>query len=141
MEMLKLRKNEIVSYLGQVEAEARRTAEEREAKIQSIEGLAELEKAIEAEREYRRAFNRMMDDEYNDGAFCPSKPAETPTQISARYPRAAAYVQARKWKNSANFDKSAAGEKALEAIINGEDYEMAINNMMREWDACTNAWS
>lgn len=135
LEMIKARKPEIVAYLhAQVEAAAEAAAQ-RQAKINAIEGLAQLRAALRADAEYYDAFNRMMDDEYNDGARPPKKPEVSPSEVAAKYPRAAAYIKAESWSYAAHYAKAAAGRKALEKIIDGGDHESAINAMGKEWSA------
>lgn len=108
---------------------------EIEEPVSQIEGLKELYEAISAARDYTEAFKRMMDDESNDGVFPPVKPAVSPAEISAKYPRAAAYVKAETWSYAANYVKADAGRKALEAIINGAEPEATIKEMEAEWTA------
>lgn len=132
------KKAEIIAYINaKQEAEARAKAE-REAKIASIEGLSEIRNAIRAEREYHVAFEKMMENEYNDGAFAPKTPETDSNSLKARYPRAAAYLKAESWTRAANFAKVSAGNKAMERIINGDDYDAAIRDMEKEFgDYCT----
>lgn len=55
--------------------------------------------------------------------------------LYATYPRAEAYLKAEQYRDAANYVKSAAGEKALEAIINGADPAESIAAMEAEWNA------
>ena len=108
---------------------------ERQAKINAIEGLEELEYTIRAWEDYHEAFNRAMEE--GDGFF-PAMPSVKVEEVSNKYPRAAAYITARGWSRSANYAKASAGAKALEAIINGEDHEQAVKAMNAEWTAYCN---
>ena len=134
----KAHKPEIMEYLLKKEKQAEEDAQkarERQAKIESIEGLKELEAANEALLNYREAFNRAM--ESGDGIL-PSKPSVTPEDIEAlckQYPRAAAYRKAEAGSLSANYAKASAYKKALEKIINGEDCEKALADADAEWSA------
>lgn len=138
---------EIVSLKPQIMAELRQrkateeeleAAEEvacraRQAKIAAIEGLKAIENAIAAEEAYAEAFDRMMDDEYNDGVNPPSRPKESSKELKAKYPRAAAYIKAENWSFASNYAKAGAGSKAKERIINGEDYNTVLADMDAEW--------
>lgn len=138
MDMIKAAKPEILAYFAAERAaeDARRKA--REDKINAIEGLAEIRNAIEAEDAYRRAFDHMMEDEYNDGACPPSKPEVNSAELKKQYPRAAAYIKTENWEYASHYVKSGAGSKAKERIINGEDYIAVLADMETEWSAhCT----
>lgn len=117
-----------------IEAEARKRAyDERQAKIDAIDGLHEIINAIMDWNRYNREFNAMMDDEFNDGAFPPKRPTADVNALKAQYPRADAYLTAQSWTNSENYAKAEAGAKALERIINGDDYAEALADMDAEW--------
>jgi len=131
LEEIKARKPEIM-----VELTARATAAaKREANIAAIEGIDAIISAQNAEEHYSRAFDRMMENESNDGARPPHKPTVSSAEMINKYPRAAAYLQAEGWTMSSNLDKYCAGKKALERIINGEDYTQVIAEMEAEWSA------
>ena len=134
----KAHKPEIMEYLLKKEKQAEEDAQkarERQAKIEAIEGLKELEAANEALLNYREAFNRAIE---NDDAIFPSKPSITPEGIEAlrkKYPRAAAYRKAEAGSLAANYAQASAYKKALERIINGDDYEKALADADAEWKA------
>lgn len=128
---VKAHKPEIMAYLMGRE----KAAADRQAKIDAIEGLKELEAANEALLNYREAFNRAIE---NDDAIFPSKPSVTPEGIEAlrkKYPRAAAYRKAEAGSLAANYVQASAYKKALERIINGDDYEKALADADAEWKA------
>ena len=130
---VKARKPEIMAFLLNREEMEKKAVEERQAKIDAIDGLKELEAANEALLNYREAFNRAIE---NDDAIFPSKPSVTPEGIEAmrkKYPRAAAYRKAETGSLAANYVQASAYKKALERIINGEDYEKAIADADTEW--------
>lgn len=131
LEALKAAKPEIIAILKSEKEAAEKAANERRAKIAAIEGLKELESAHEAAEEYHNKSSKAMDSE--DERF-PPKPNINIAELAAKYPRANAYLTAESWSMAANYAKSAAGKKALERIIDGEDYETAIAEMNREWD-------
>ena len=134
-EEFKAMKSEMVTILKAQEAEAKQAIADRKAKIAAISGLKELENAISAYAEYTEEFTKMMDDESNDGVNPPVRPIDDIGALKAAYPVAAAYIKAEIWKESTNYAKSGAGEKALEKIINGEDYKQVIADMETEWKA------
>jgi len=108
---------------------------ERKAKTAAIEGLEEIRSAIHAAEQYHRDFNRMMDDEYNDGVNPPERPTTNIAELKARYPRAAAYLVAESYSYADHYVKAGAGKRAVERIINGEDYNKVLADMKAEWDA------
>lgn len=134
-------KPEIIDYLKaeQEKKEAEKAAEaakleERRKKIAGIRGLKELEAAAEAWEDYRDAFARMME---RGDARAPKAPEMNIPELKAKYPRAAAYLTAEHYAQSDNAAKRSAGRKALEKIINGEDYKKAVEDMDKEWaDYC-----
>lgn len=131
---LKARKDEIIDYLLAEEAAAKAAAEDRKAKIAAIEGLAELQAARDAEANYHYEVNRRFENEALS-SMLPARPEVSASEVSAKYPRAAAYVKAEGWTHANNYAKNAAGRKALERIINGEDHEQVLAEMEAEWSA------
>lgn len=127
--------DEIRMRLHNEEAAKQAAAISRREKINAIEGLQEIYDASEAWSRYYDAFSCMMDDQDNDGVRPPVKPTANIAALSAKYPRAAAYIKAQNYGCAANYAKSSAGRKALEKIINGEDYAQAIADMETEWSA------
>jgi hypothetical protein len=134
LDELKTRKQEIIDYLVAEEAAAKAAAEDRKAKIAAIEGLAELQAARDAEAEYHHEFNRRLEDEALS-SIMPARPKVSAEDVAAKHPRAAAYIKAENWTYSNNYTKNAAGRKALERIINGEDHEQVLAEMEAEWSA------
>ena len=115
----------------------RAAAAERKAKIDAIEGLNEIQTAIVDWERYDNEFQKMMDDEHNDGARPPKRPTSNVGELLEKYPRAAAYLTAKEFSHADHYVKVCAGETALEKIINGEDYVAAIAAMKKEWhDYC-----
>lgn len=134
-EFLKAAKPEIIAILKSEKEAEEKAANERKAKIAAIEGLKEIKAARESVEEYHRRFNLAM--ERGDGHL-PKKPDVNMSELTSKYPRANAYLTAESWAIATNYDKSAAGRKALERIINGEDYETALAEMNREWSEYCN---
>lgn len=128
-------KGEIISILkAEAEAERNKIREEL-AKIDAIEGLAEIRDAIVEHNRYWEKFNYAV--EHGTGIL-PSKPKTDSADLMAKYPRAAAYLKADEYAKAANDAKAAAGKKARERIINGEDYDKAIADMDSEWTSYCN---
>lgn len=130
-------KAEIVEYLQGI----KKAANERQAKIDAIDGLSYLyDIAGQWERFYADR-NKAFETECVD-AFYPKKPSETMSEANARYPRAAAYRLVLEWSNSENYHKAIAGRTALERIIDGENHERVIKEMEDEWGqaAARNMW-
>lgn len=125
---------EIKAAMMAEKAEERETVERRRAFRAAIPGLKELEAAREAQATYREAFARAVDS--GDGIY-PAKPKGDPAELSARYPMAAAMLRAESYSRATNYHKAAAGQKAVERILDGEDWEKAISDMEAEWEAAT----
>lgn len=100
----------------------------------NVPGLQELRAAMDAEIDYAKAFEAMMDDEHNDGVFPPSLPVVKASEVAARYPIAASYIEADHWEDSSHHVKAAAGRKAKKIIAQGGDHQSAITAMHHEWD-------
>lgn len=105
--------------------------EERRRKIEEIEGLTEIELAKDDLNKWYEEF----EDSFSDcgGLGVRKKPSYNFDEMSEKYPRAAAYLKAKEYADSANFMKSSIGEKAVEAIINNEDFQSVICQMEKEW--------
>lgn len=130
---IRARLDEVREYL-KAEKEAAETArKERQAKIDAIEGLKELQKAISDWNEYHYKFNKCLASEF--AARFPQKPESDIDELKAQYPRATAYLIAEGWTYSSNHEKSSIGKRALEKIINNENYEETIKKMKEEWSA------
>lgn len=129
-------KTEIVDYLKEHEESMKREAEEQQAKLNALEGLRELEDASIAWKEYYIAYRRFIEDDAEGKA--PKKPEASLEELVRKYPRANAYMKAESYAySSSNNARAAAGKKALERILNGEDYKQAITDMKKEWrDYC-----
>lgn len=110
----------------------------RQTKIETnIPGLDELRSIIADWDEYQGGFNRMMEDEMNDGVNPPQRPTVEVAEIARQYPIAAAYIKAENWDNASHYRKSGAGSRAKTKIENGEDYQTVIAEMEKEWsDHC-----
>ena len=125
---IKNNKTLIINEIKKIKAEE----EQRKANIEAIEGLRELQQAINDELNYRYEWNRRMEDEALS-SISPKKPIVSVAELKKRFPRAAAYVKAENWTQSNNSGKRQAGKKALERIIAGENHEQVLADMEAEW--------
>lgn len=132
---IKAAKPEIVSTLLEQRETALRAEQERQKKIAAIPGLQEIEAARIDLVNWKLEFDASFDGESGGGVGVRPKPKHDMDAMYAQYPRAKAYLDAQEFAASENNAKSAAGMKALEAIINGENYEQAIAAMNSEWAA------
>ena len=125
---------EIKAALMAEEAEERETAERRRNFRAAIPGLKELEAAKVEQAAYREAFARAVD---SGSGIYPAKPKSDPEELSAQYPMAAAMLRAESYSRATNYHKAGAGRKAVERILDGEDWEKAISDMEAEWNEAT----
>ena len=119
-------KAEILAYF----AEIKKAEADRNAMIAAIDGIKEIETARSEWEEYHYKFNKAMD---RGDCRYPSKPTSNVEELKAKYPRATAYLKAQSYKNSSNVGKYSAGKKALERIIDGENFETVLADMETEW--------
>lgn len=102
------------------------------AQSATIEGMDELRAIRKVWSDHRAAFNRWREEGYKGNP--PAAPTVTITDIAAKYPRAAAFVEAEDFSRGAGDTVCAMCRKAMEKIMRGEDYAKAIEEMHREWD-------
>lgn len=133
MKELKENKEAIIEHIKETERKKVEAAQERQRKIDNIEGLKELKQARMALEDYHYRYEKSFENEYTS-----SKPPKRPDinieELNAKYPRAAAYLKAEAYSNSSDVGKRSAGKKAKERIINGEDYKKVIADMEKEWE-------
>lgn len=129
-------REEIIAYIEEQKAIKEQKHLERLKKMNAIEGLQELEDASIAWKEYRIAYRHFIEDDAEGKA--PKKPEASLEELVRKYPRANAYMKAENYAySSSNNVRATAGKKALERILNGEDYKQAIADMKKEWhDYC-----
>lgn len=132
---IKAAKPEIVAALLAQREAGLRAEQERRAKIDAIPGLREIEAARIDLVNWKLEFDASFDGENGGGVGVRPKPKYDMDALYAKYPRAKAYLEAKDFAESDNDAKAAAGGKALEAIINGENHEQAIDTMNSEWAA------
>jgi hypothetical protein len=106
---------------------------DHEAKLAAnVPGLDILRAALEDEGRYHRQFNRMMENEQNDGVNPPSPVKVRYNDVAEQYPRAAMYLKAESYSNASHYAKSGAGSKAMELIENGGDLSEA-QHILDNW--------
>lgn len=132
---IKAAKPEIVSMLLEKRESGIRAEQERQKKIAAIPGLREIEAARADLVNWKLEFNASFEGEGGSGVGVRPKPKYDMDAMYAQYPRAKAYLDAQEFAASENDAKSAAGRKAMETIINGENHEQAIDTMNSEWAA------
>lgn len=132
---IKAAKPEIVAALLAQREAALRAEQERQAKIAAIPGLREIEAARADLVNWKLEFDASFDGENGGGVGIRPKPKYDVDAMYAQYPRAKAYLDAQEFAASENDAKSAAGKKALESIINGENHEQAVAAMNSAWAA------
>lgn len=139
IEVIRAAKAEILGILKAEKKAQEDAAEARRQAMAGIEGLDAIRNAMYDERKYHRDFNRMMEDEGNDGINPPVQPKANSADLRKQYPRAAAYLKAESWTLASNSDKYAAGKKGLERIINGEDHNVVLAEMEAQWSKAAHA--
>ena len=133
--VLKERKAAIYAYLLDLHDAKIKAAEERQAKIDAIEGLKELRAARADIASWNEEFEKSFDNV--GGLGVRPRPVYDMKALEEKYPRASAYLKADSWSDASNFEKASAGKKALERIINGEDHALVLLDMQEEWSkAC-----
>lgn len=134
---VKSHKQEIIAFIKAEEEAKQRAFEERQAKIKAIDGLEEIRAALADVEAWHSEFEASFSDV--GGLGVRPKPQYDFDALYAKYPRAAAYLKAESFEYASHYAKSAAGKKAKDRIINGEDHSKVIAEMESEWKAyCDN---
>lgn len=108
--------------------------EEENMDAKQIPGLSELEAAAEARAQAQYRYDRASGYGYPvREAQALDQAEETYKAMVGRYPMAAAYRKAQSWERASNYAKSAAGRRACQRILAGEDYAVVISEMEAEW--------
>ena len=131
-----VRKEEVLEFLKTQKA---RKEEERKAKDPEnvIAGLRVLKEAIAKLENYYYLREKRFEDE-RLSSLPIAKPNVDLDALKARYPRAAAYLKANAWSCASHYAKAAAGRRACERILAGEDYEVVLAEMEEEWSDYVN---
>lgn len=139
LDAVKAAKPEILAVL-MAEREAEEQADqERQEKINSIPGLAEIKAAREDLAKWNQEFQGSFESECGGGVGVRPKPQYDLAVLYAKYPRAKAFLLADQYAHAENYAKANTGEKAVRAIMNGEDPEATIAAMEAEWKEYTQA--
>ena len=137
-DILKKEKPNILTILHEEAERRKQEADERQAKINAIEGVAELETAIadfnKACKDYETKIEWYIYDGRCSKDFQPEKypSASKVLALRKKYPKAVAYLKAKKWSESISARQALFGARATERILNGEDYEQVIAEMERD---------
>lgn len=91
----------------------------------AVPGVEVLRDAIYQQNNYFSDFNRMMDDEQNDGVNPPIKPTLSLEELNLKYPRAALYLTAEAYECAGHFAKTSAGTRAKKLLADGGSIEDA----------------
>ena len=135
-EEIKQKKAEIMEYLRAEKAEKERLAEEaqkkakeRSERIKQIDGLKEIQDAIEDLEQWQYEFDRSFDDV--GGLGVRPMPEYDIKAMRQKYPRADAYLRAENEWLKSNYELSDIGKRALEEVIFG-DWQKAMEMMDKE---------
>lgn len=139
LDAVKAAKPEILAVLMAEREAEERADQEHQEKINSIPGLAEIKAARKDLAKWNQEFQASFESECGGGVGVRPKPQYDLAALYAKYPRAKAYLLADQYANSENYAKAKAGEKAVRAIMNGEDPEATIAAMEAEWKEYTQA--
>lgn len=125
------RKQEIMQFIRNKEEAEAKARKEYSDRINAIPGLAEIEAA---ERDLEK-WHAEWDASFNDvgGLGVRPMPKYDFKAMFEKYPRAAAYLKARKYSEKRNPELSAIGDRALKEVIYG-DYKKAMENLEKEND-------
>lgn len=129
-ECVKAKKQEILDYLRGKEEEKNRKWIERRKKIEAIPGLKELQLAMDDLEEWKTEFDASFSDV--GGLGVRKKPEYNFKEMYEKYPVAHAYLKAEELAYKSNDELSEIGFRALERIIEGENYKMVLADMERE---------
>lgn len=137
LEQITSRKPEIVEELRRRKAEHDAALAEYKRKLDALSpGIEAIEAAQAAVRDWHRRFNDSFEHGNYGGEGVGAPPPKDAVKLACeQYPREAAYLRAHEWSGAAHFVKAAAGKRAKDRILNGEDYAAALADMEAEWHA------
>lgn len=108
--------------------------EELQAKVDAIEGVAELKAAYRARYDYFQAKAELERGD-RDIEDMPVYNWKELNALEKKYPRAVAFLEAERWATSSEPIKARLGSKACQRIIDGEDYTTVLEDMKRGMEA------
>lgn len=98
----------------------------------NVSGIEKLRMAIAHNEEEERRFSRTI---MNDSGKIYERDLVDIDALRVEFPRAAAYLEAESFRNSADYKKSTLGEEAMTKIRLGEDCDAALSEMRNAWKA------
>lgn len=124
-------KPEILEYLINKREQERLAYEDRQRRIDAIEGLKEIKAAMDDLDCWHREFEKSFDDV--GGLGVRPRPEYDFDSMYKKYPVAKAYLDAYKYSNKSHYELSEIGKKALDRIIyHPEEYQAALDDMKKE---------
>lgn len=139
--VIRERKQEILDYFNNKREKERLAYEDRQRRIDAIEGLKEIEAAMEDLDRWHDEFEKSFEDV--GGLGVRPKPEYDFDAMYEKYPVAKAYLDAYNYSNKSHYELSAIGKRALDRIIyHPEDYKEALEQMKADLDEFTaeHAW-
>ena len=139
--VIKERKQEILDYFNSNREKERLSYEDRQRRIDAIEGLKEIEAAKEDLNRWHDEFGKSFDDV--GGLGVRPRPEYDFDAMYKKYPVAKAYLDAYKYSNKSHYELADIGKKALDRIIyHPEEYKEALEQMKADLDefAANHAW-
>lgn len=135
LEEIKSRKPEIVEELRRRKAEHDAALAEYRRKLDALRpGIEAIRAARAAVQDWHRRFEESFEHgNYGGEGVGAPPPKDAIKEACKQYPREAAYLTADEWSAAAHYMKAAAGKRAKERILNGEDYDAALADMEAEW--------
>lgn len=95
----------------------------------SIPGIKKLEAAKAEQAAFDEAYKLALK---GFGKY-PDEPESDLDELEAQYPMAVALLYAEMYRDSANAEKAALGQKAVDNILDGADWAQEIDAMKKQW--------
>lgn len=111
-------------------SEEYKIAERRQNFRNSIPGIEALEVAKAEQAAFDEAYKLALN--YGIGKF-PAEPESDLDALEAQYPMANALLCAETYSNSHIAAKAEIGQKAVENILDGADWENEVKEMKKQW--------
>lgn len=110
-------------------SEESKIAERRQSFRDQIPGLKEIEAARTEQAAFDEAYKLAMK---GIGKY-PVEPKSDLDEMEAQYPMAVALLYAEMYRDSANSEKAALGQKAVDNILDGADWAQEVEGMKERW--------
>lgn len=111
-------------------SEEYKIAERRQNFRNSIPGIKKLEAAKAEQAAFDEAYKLALN--YGIGKF-PAEPESDLEALEVQYPMANALLCAETYSDSPNAVKAEIGQKAVENILDGADWENEVKKMKKQW--------